>query len=220
MVFFGLVGIEHDLTPIVIGIFVIGGAVIVQFIQGMYPMAVWGGMLVLAFNVTSVGSQAWFAGAAVVTISIITLIVTRRSATYLDGEMSTAMPNHIENRLDASVENKTSKPAKVSHSTDDEPYNVIYERQLIENIDVQEAAKRYEVSEATIRKWLNEGELEGYKDENRWIIPVYSDEILSVQEASKTFGVSPAKIRNWLNEDLIAGYKDERNRWCIYAPDE
>lgn len=80
MVFFALVAIEHDLTPIVIGICVIGGAVIVQFVQGMYPMAVWIGMVAFVFSVTFVGSQAWFAGAVVVTISIITLIVTRRSA--------------------------------------------------------------------------------------------------------------------------------------------
>ena len=80
MVFFGLVGIEHDHTPIVIGLCVIGGAAIVQFLQGMAPMVVWLGMIPLAFSVTTVGSQAWFAGAVVVTISIITLIVTRRSA--------------------------------------------------------------------------------------------------------------------------------------------
>jgi len=119
-------------------------------------------------------------------------------------------------------ENEAGKPKKhtVKRSVNVEPHEAVRERQLVENIDVQETAERHEVSEATIRKWLNEGELEGYKDGNHWVIPVYSDEILSVKEASEIFGASPAKIRNWLNDGLIAGYKDEQNRWCVYAPDE
>jgi len=109
------------------------------------------------------------------------------------------------------------KPSKVS---DEDFADSIHDRQLVEVLDVQGAADIHEVSEATIRKWLNEGELEGYKEGNRWNVPVYSEDELTVKEASELFGVSQAKIRDWLNEGMIAGYKDERNRWCVYAPDE
>ncbi len=38
-------------------------------------------------------------------------------------------------------------------------------------ISVEEAAKEYDVSPSTIRKWLREGEIEGHKgDDNRWYV--------------------------------------------------
>jgi excisionase family DNA binding protein len=51
----------------------------------------------------------------------------------------------------------------------------IYDQQVIESLIVSEAADKYDVSEATIRKWLNEGKLGGYKDGNRWVISVGAD---------------------------------------------
>ena len=119
-------------------------------------------------------------------------------------------------REEAYVQKPIHVQAGKSYASSEDHAAAIYNKQLIENLDVQEAAEQFEVSEATIRKWLNDGELEGYKDGRKWVIPVFSEGSMSVKEAAEQFGVPDSKVRKWLNSGQIAGFKDDANRWRVW----
>ena len=44
-----------------------------------------------------------------------------------------------------------------------------------DTISITEAAKRFSVSQETVKRWLRKEKLEGYKDEGKWYVKTNND---------------------------------------------
>ncbi|MDE7120661.1 MAG: helix-turn-helix domain-containing protein [Oscillospiraceae bacterium] len=79
------------------------------------------------------------------------------------------------------------------------------------------ASQKWGCSQATIRKWCNEGKIPGADHDKKgspWRIPEdtedFTEKYMGTYKASQIWGYSQATIRKWCNEGKIPGAEHDK----------